>query len=88
MKNKIEIIWLEQSAIQSVISDIISITLVGFLFWFNYNFIGGSYIVNFIVLTLIVVKVVAFMKNKKRHTIQEARKYLDELENSNVRGDN
>lgn len=34
----------------SIIKDTYSFIILGFFFWFNYNFIGGSYLVNFLVL--------------------------------------
>jgi hypothetical protein len=42
-----------ESLFESVINDILSIGSIGFLFWFNYNFIGNSYVVNFIIMFLV-----------------------------------
>ena len=42
-----------ESTLQSIVNDILSLGAVGFLFWFNYNFIGNSYLVNFIIMLLV-----------------------------------
>jgi len=47
-----------ESVFESIVNDIFSLGLVGFLFWFNYNFIGNSYLVNFIIMFLIFFGVV------------------------------
>jgi len=42
-----------ESLFQSIVNDIFSLGTLGFLFWFNYNFIGNSYLVNFIIMLLL-----------------------------------
>ena len=43
----------QESYLSSLAKDLTSLGSLGFLFWFNYNFIGGSYLVNFLILCMI-----------------------------------
>jgi len=43
----------QESYLTSLAKDLTSLGSLGFLFWFNYNFIGGSYLVNFLILCMI-----------------------------------
>ena len=47
----------QETLLKSILSDIFTILALAFLFWFNYHFIGGSYIVNFLILLGIVAYV-------------------------------
>lgn len=40
----------KEKYLTSLAKDFTSVATLGFLFWFNYNFIGGSYFVNFLIL--------------------------------------
>ena len=56
MKTKITIN--KEKYLTSLAKDFTSLAPLGFLFWFNYNFIGGSYIVNFLILMGILLYIV------------------------------
>ena len=43
----------QESYLVSLIKDATSLGMLGFFCWFNYNFIGGSYFVNFLILCMI-----------------------------------
>lgn len=43
----------QESYLRSLAKDVTSLGLLGFLCWFNHNFIGGSYFVNFLILCMI-----------------------------------
>lgn len=43
----------QESYLFSLAKDATSLTMLGFLCWFNHNFIGGSYFVNFLILCMI-----------------------------------
>lgn len=53
----------QESYLKSLAKDITSLGLLGFLCWFNYNFIGGSYFVNFLILCMISLYVVKIKKS-------------------------
>ena len=48
--NKTTIFINKEKYLTSLAKDFTSVAILGFLFWFNYNFIGGSYFVNFLIL--------------------------------------
>jgi hypothetical protein len=52
-KQNISITINQESYLASLAKDATSLAMLGFLFWFNYNFIGGSYLVNFLILCMI-----------------------------------
>jgi len=56
--NKTKIIINTEKYLTSLAKDFTSFTILGFLFWFNYNFIGGSYFVNFLILLYILMGIV------------------------------
>ena len=43
----------QESYLVSLAKDATSLGMLGFFCWFNYNFIGGSYFVNFLILCMI-----------------------------------
>lgn len=58
------IIITRESIMQSIVSDIFSFVSLGGFFWFNYNFIGNSKFVNFLILLLIMCKAIGAMDSK------------------------
>ncbi len=53
--NKTSIFINKEKYLTSLAQDFTSVALLGFLFWFNYKFIGGSYFVNFLILMGILI---------------------------------
>lgn len=45
----------QESYLVSLAKGATSLGMLGFFCWFNYNFIGGSYFVNFLILCMIFV---------------------------------
>lgn len=43
----------QESYVASLAKDLTSLGILGFFCWFNHNFIGGSYFVNFLILCMI-----------------------------------
>ena len=43
----------QESYVASLAKDLTSLGILGVFCWFNYNFIGGSYFVNFLILCMI-----------------------------------
>lgn len=43
----------QESYFRSLAKDLTSLGLLGFFCWFNHNFIGGSYFVNFLIFCMI-----------------------------------
>ncbi len=77
-----KIIIIRNTVWESVRKDISFIVVLLFAFWFNHQFIGGSYVVNVLILIgalITSVQIVAGYK-KRAMTIGEARKELDRLE--------
>ncbi|MBM5782407.1 MAG: hypothetical protein FJ368_03185 [Pelagibacterales bacterium] len=68
MTNKIEyqITINQEGLITSIVKDVSSIGIICFAFWFNYNFIGGSYIVNFLILSILMFYLVKLAKDNCR----------------------
>lgn len=64
MKEKTKLIQIlpRESIISSIITDTYSFVILGFFFWFNYKFIGGSYFVNFLVLLICFAYLLKFGK--------------------------
>lgn len=52
----------QEGLISSILKDVASVGIIGFAFWFNHNFIGGSYIVNFLILLLMISYMVKLAK--------------------------
>lgn len=48
----------KESLIGSVLKDISSFMILGALFWFNYQVIGGSYFVNFLIIFLSLIYII------------------------------
>ena len=48
--NKTKIIINTEKYLTTLAKDFTSFAILGFFFWFNYKFIGGSYFVNFLIL--------------------------------------
>lgn len=48
--NKTTIFINKEKYLTLLAKDFTSVAILGFLFWFNYKFIGGSYFVNFLIL--------------------------------------
>lgn len=56
--NKTKIIINTEKYLTSLAKDFTSFAILGFFFWFNYKFIGGSYLVNFLILLYILMGIV------------------------------
>jgi len=54
----IKIIINTEKYLTSLAKDFTSLAILGFFFWFNYKFIGGSYFVNFLILLYILMGIV------------------------------
>ena len=54
-----------ETVLQSIICDIVSFAVLGALFWFNYNYIGGSFFVNFLIILLCLMKIITTSKSDK-----------------------
>ena len=74
-----EIFVLKETMWQSMFADAWGYGTLGLLFWFNHNYIGGSYIVNTIILILVAIKLGKMISPKKKYTIDEVIKRLQEL---------
>lgn len=71
--------FIKETVGKSIISDTYSIFTLGLLFWFNYNFIGWSYFVNFLIFVAILLKLTASMKKIHRFkTKEQLMKFLEE----------
>lgn len=53
----------QESYLSSLAKDLTSLGTLGFLFWFNHNFIGGSYLVNFLILCMIFLYICKIHKS-------------------------
>lgn len=80
-----EILVLKETMIESIIADTYGYFMVGLLFWFNYNFIGGSYVVNVIILIMIAIKFGKIFKSYKTYSVDEVIHILEELKSPPVR---
>jgi hypothetical protein len=56
--NKTKIIINTEKYLTTLAKDFTSFAILGFFFWFNYKFIGGSYFVNFLILIGILLYIV------------------------------
>jgi hypothetical protein len=70
-----------ESVISSIIKDTYSFLILGFFFWFNYRFIGGSYIINSIILLCCFVFILKTAKNSlfkvNNETFQKIKEILE-----------
>lgn len=63
----------KESYLGSLAKDLTSLGSLGFLCWFNHNFIGGSYFVNFLILCMISLYIVEM----KRSGLKDADFYFN-----------
>jgi hypothetical protein len=56
----------QESYLTSLAKDLTSLGSLGFLFWFNYNFIGNNYLVNFLILYMILLYISKIVKSDKK----------------------
>jgi len=63
--NKTTIIINKEKYLTSLVGDFTSVAVLGFLFWFNYKFIGGSYFVNFLILIGILFSLLNSFQQRK-----------------------
>jgi hypothetical protein len=81
----------QESYLCSLVKDATSIGLLGFLCWFNHNFIGGSYFVNFLILCMILLYIpniaksgaenCSFYHGVSKEKIKQIKQILKEQEN-------
>jgi hypothetical protein len=76
---QIKVILLEESVWQSIVKDVVGLATLAALFWFNYEFVGGSYFVNALILGGIVMKIINFTQKQSKMTVKEAKQYLEEI---------
>jgi hypothetical protein len=74
-----ELIVLKETMFESMWADTWGYGTLGILFWFNYNYIGGSYVVNTIILGMIALKLGKMVSSYKTYTIDEAIQKLEAL---------
>ncbi len=70
-----------ESLFQSIVNDVFSLGFVTLLFWFNYNFIGGSYLVNFIIMVIMflyICKLAIKFKNNEDKRFVDYKNVSDE----------
>ena len=70
--NKTTIFINKEKYLTSLAKDFTSFAILGFLFWFNYKFISGSYFVNF----LILIGILLFLLNSIKLRITQNHKDL------------
>jgi len=75
----LNVLVLKETMIESMIADAWGYATLGLLFWFNYNYIGGSYMVNTIILIMMAVKIGKIWKGQKHYSIDEVIEILEEL---------
>jgi len=56
----------QESYLNSLAKDLTSLGSLGFLFWFNYNFIDNNYLVNFLILYMILRYISKIVKSDKK----------------------
>ena len=52
----------QENYLTSLAKDLTSLVILGFLFWFNYNFIGNNYLVNFLIFYMILFYFFSFIR--------------------------
>lgn len=57
----------QESYLVSLAKDSTSLAMLGFFCWFNYNFIGGSHFVNFLILCAIFLWVANIKKSGTKY---------------------
>jgi hypothetical protein len=75
--NKTKIIINKEKYLTSLAKDFTSFSTLGFFFWFNYKFIGGSYFVNFLILIGILLYYVNLAINKSDKNSPLAKAYFN-----------
>lgn len=83
---KKEIIIIKDNLISSIIQDIVSFTILLFCMWFNYKFIGGSYIINAIILLWILGFILRFTKDDRKtfYSLEELDEYVKKLKSKQI----
>jgi hypothetical protein len=83
--NKTKIIINKEKYLTALAKDFTSFAILGFFFYFNYKFIGGSYFVNFLILIGILLYIVnlAITKSDKNSLVyfNVSQDKLDRIEN-------
>lgn len=54
----------QENYLGSLAKDLTSLGILGFFCWFNHNFIGGSYFVNFLIICMIFLYVSKLKKSE------------------------
>ena len=57
----------QESYLVSLAKDVTSVGILGFFFWFNHNFVGGSYFVNFLILCMIFLYCAKLKKSEDKN---------------------
>lgn len=74
VKNEFNSITINQETyLGSLAKDLTSLSILGFFCWFNHNFIGGSYFVNFLILCMIFL----YVAKIKKSGLKDASWYFD-----------
>ena len=79
-KTKLIQILPRESIINSIIKDTYSLAILSFFFWFNDKFIGGSYLVNFLVLIGCFVYVLKDSKFGKKTSYRISNQKLQQIQ--------
>jgi len=69
----------QETYFKSLAKDLSSLSILGFFCWFNSNFIGGSYFVNFLILCMIFL----YAAKIKRSGLKDASFYSVKIEKIN-----
>ncbi len=80
-QNVNKIILKKETVLQSIVSDFFSMITLGGLFWFNYQFIGGSYFVNFVILVLFLVISIKYAGNDRVNQYRVSQKHFEQIKN-------
>ena len=74
-------IILKENLTQSIIADIGTFSFLCSSVWFNYNFIGGSYFLNAVILIMFLLFIIAKFNSKKYtfHSKKEAVGFINSL---------
>lgn len=75
----LKIMMLRETRKEHFLRDAGSLAMLMGSFWFNEHFIGGSYIVNALILVLFTAKLFAWFNDQKRMTVEEAQEELDRI---------
>lgn len=66
----------QESYVASVAKDLTSVGILGFFCWFNHNFIGGSYFVNFLILCMIFLYIFLYVAAIRKSRLKDADYYF------------